>query len=87
MAKKYMSLLVSLDKADLDRMKKTVKILRWVLLRHVADCSTNGLYGKEHRAQRYWSISRLEHQGISQMVDWSSGQMVKNVEGVEDAKW
>jgi hypothetical protein len=50
-AKKYVPLLVRLDKADLDRMKKAVKILRWVLLGHVADCSTNGLCRKEHSAE------------------------------------
>jgi hypothetical protein len=47
-----MPLLVRLDKADLDRMKKAIEVLRWVLLSHGADSSTNSLYRKEHSAKR-----------------------------------
>jgi len=51
-AKKDMPLLVRLDKADLDRMKKAIEVLRKVLLGHGADFSTDGLYRKEHSAKR-----------------------------------
>ena len=39
MAKKYMTLLVRFNEADVDRMKKAVKVLRLVLLGHVAECT------------------------------------------------
>jgi hypothetical protein len=43
-AEKDMSLLVCLDIANLDGMEKAVQVLRWVLLSHRADFSTNGIY-------------------------------------------
>jgi hypothetical protein len=50
-AEKDMPLLVCLDIANLDGMEKAIQILRWVLLSHKTDFSTDGLYGKEHRGR------------------------------------
>jgi len=55
MAEKYMPLLVRLDKADLDRVKKAKEILRGILFAHGADSSTNGLYGKAY-SEEPWSL-------------------------------
>ena len=51
MTEKDMPLLVCFYIANLDGMEKAIQILRWVLLNHKADFSTNGLYGKEHRGR------------------------------------
>jgi hypothetical protein len=50
-AKKDVSLLIRLNKSDMDGMEEAILVLRWVLLSHTADFSTNGLYGKEHRGR------------------------------------
>jgi hypothetical protein len=44
MAEEDMPLLVCFYIANLDGMEKAVQILRWVLLSHRADFSTNGIY-------------------------------------------
>jgi hypothetical protein len=49
-AKKYVPLLVRLNKSNMDGMEKTILVLRWILFSHTANFSTNVLYGKEHRA-------------------------------------
>jgi hypothetical protein len=49
-AKKYVSLLVSLNKSDMDGMEKAILVLGWIFFGHTADLSTNVLYGKDHRA-------------------------------------
>ena len=52
MPKKYMSLLVRLDKADLDRMEKAIKVFREVLLSHGADCTINSGEGKPRKTNQ-----------------------------------
>ncbi len=52
MAKKYMPLLVRLDKADLDRMKKAIEVLRLFLLGHGADCTINSGKGKPRKTNQ-----------------------------------
>ena len=59
-AKKYVPLLVRLNKSDMDGMEKAIQVLRWVFLSHAADFSTNDLYGKEHRGKGEIAECRLQ---------------------------
>ena len=49
MAKKDVSLLIRLNKSDMDGMEEAILVLRWVLLGHRGKCTT---VGSEHKARK-----------------------------------
>ena len=72
MAKKYVPLLVSLNKSDMDGMEEAIQVLRWVLLSHGEKCSTNGIYRKVRKANETLSTRHLVNFGfrISELQMW-----------------